>query len=167
MAETRLYKSRPKLLMHVATGLLLAALCPLIAIKGEGRTETRYIIGAVGAILFGAGAAFAARDFVTMVPRLVLDDRGVSGPGLEAMRFIPWTAIDSVSLSDRRKTGVLVAIDESRLRPEEREAMGIRKPMHDRRGYLVAQIKVADLAIGAEALARMIAGGAKASEAPG
>lgn len=164
MAETRLYKSRPKLLMHMAAGLLLAALCPFIALKGEGRAETRYLIAAAGALLFGAGAIFAARDLWKHEPRLMLDERGISGPGIEAMRFIPWTAIDSVSLSDRRKRGVLVAIDEARLAPGEREAMGVHKPAHDQRGYLVAQIKVADLDIRAEPLARLIADGARATE---
>lgn len=163
MAETRLYKSRPKLLGHVAVGLTLALLCPLIAFRAEG-ADTKYIAGFGGSLVFAVGAIFAARDLFKHEPVLVLDDRGVSGPGIDPIGFIPWSAIDSVSLADRRKRGVLLAVDEHRLGAAEREAVGIRKPARDARGNLLAQIRVADLDIRADALAKLIAEGVRAEE---
>lgn len=164
MVETRLYKSRPKLLGHVGVGLMLALLCPLIAFRADGASDTKYLAGIGGALIFAIGALFSARDLFKHEPMLVLDDRGISGPGIDTMQFIPWSAIDSVSLADRRKRGVLLAVDEHRLRAGEREAMGIRKPARDKRGNLVAQIKVADLSIRADELARLIAEGVRAEE---
>jgi hypothetical protein len=164
MAETRLYKSRPKLLGHVAVGLTLALLCPLIAFRAESASDTTYIAGIGGALIFVIGAVFSARDLFKHEPMLVLDDRGVSGPGIDTMRFIPWSAIDSVSLADRRKRGVLLAVDEHRLGAAEREAAGIRKPGRDARGNLLAQIRVADLSIKADELAKLIAEGVRAEE---
>ena len=105
MAETRLYKSRVKLVSHVAGGLMLAALCPTLTAQSE-RPVTRYFIGWGGALVFGVGAVFAARDLTRREPVLVLDRRGVSGPGLATMQFVPWHAIDSVSLSGRMRRAV-------------------------------------------------------------
>lgn len=165
MDETRLYKSRRKLMAHILGGALLAALCPFIAMQGEDQPMTRVLAGWVGALLFGAGALFAARDLLHRQAVLVLDGSGVSGPGLATMRFVPWRAINSVTLSGRRKRDVLLTIDEDRVSAEERAAMAIETPMRDPRGYLLAQIKVIDLSLKADALARLLADGARKSDA--
>jgi hypothetical protein len=166
MAETRLYKSRRKLLSHVALGLTLAVLCPLIVSHAEVKASTYYLAGWGGTLLFGAGAAFAARELFDRRPMLVLDDKGVSGPGLATMRFVPWRAIDGVTLSGRRKSGVMLTIDDERLSADERAAMAVEKPMRDKRGYLVAEIRVAELSLKAKALAQLLADGARTAEQP-
>jgi hypothetical protein len=165
MAETRLYKSRRKLLSHVVLGLTLALLCPMIVGQADVKASTYYIAGWGGTLLFGAGAAFAARELFDRTPVLVIDDRGISGPGLATMRFVPWRAIDGVTLSRRRRSGVMLTIDDERLSAAERTEMAVEKPMRDKRGYLVAEIRVSELSIKSKALAQLVAEGARSADA--
>lgn len=167
MDETRLYKSRPKLLGQILASAVLAVLCPLLTAGAVDRPITLYLAGWGGAVLFAIGTAMLIRDFQRHEPMLVLDAQGVSGPGLETMRFVPWSAIDSVAISDRRRRGVVISIDEARLGEADRTRMGLKKAVHDKRGHLLAQIRVADLTIKAEPLAELLSRGARTAEQRG
>jgi len=157
MGETRLYKSKPKLLGQIAAAALLAVLCPLLTAHAGERPVTQYLAGWGGAVLFGAGTVLLVREYLANRPMLVLDDRGLSGPGLETLSFVPWPAVDSVAIADRRRRSVVIAIDEDRLNEADRQRMNLRKPVRDRRGYLLAQVKVGELTVGAAQLAGMLA----------
>jgi hypothetical protein len=73
------------------------------------------------------------------------------------MRFVPWHAIDRVSVSGRLRRAVQLTIDDERMSAEETAAMALEKPMRDRRGYLLAEIRVPDLTLGPKQLAALIA----------
>jgi len=149
---------------QVVASALLTVMCPLLAAGAVDRPITIYLAGWGGALLFAVGTVVLAREYLRHEPVLMLDAHGVSGPGLDTMQFIPWAAIDSVAISDRRRRGVVIAIDEARLSEADRSRMGLKKPVHDKRGHLLAQIRVADLTIKAEPLAELLSQGARAAE---
>jgi hypothetical protein len=164
MGETLLYKSKLKLGGQIGTSLALALICLAVLWRG-GFALAEHPAGALGVLVFGLGAAFGIRDWVRRQPILVLDRQGVSGPGLGAIRFIPWHAIERIALADRRRRAVLLAIDEKRLSDADRALMQLRDQPRDSDGYLATRIKVRELAIGAPALATLLAEHVRAAEA--
>ena len=164
MDETRLYKSNLQLCGQIGTSLALALVCLGLLLRG-GFAPTEHPAAALGVLVFGTGAGVAGLEWIRHRPILVLDRRGISGPGLGSVGFLPWHAVERVALADRRGRAVLVAIDEGRLSDADRVQMRLGGQPRDADGHLVAQIKVRALPLGAQALATLIAEHARAAEA--
>jgi len=164
MGETRLYKSKLQLGGQIGMSLALALVCLGLLLRG-GFALSQHYAAALGVLVFGLGAGFAGLEWIRHRPILVLDRRGISGPGLGSVGFVPWHAVERVALADRRGRAVLVALDESRLSDDDRARMRLGGQPRDGDGHVVAQIRVRALPLGAQALATLIAEHARAAEA--
>jgi len=167
MDDVRIYRSRPKLIGRIVVSLAMLLMFALAAQSGENPTLTQALLGWGGAVLFAIAAAASIRHLVDARPVLVLDNAGLSGPGLDSVNFVPWSTIHSVARLDRLRRGVLITVEDRRLEPEQRDAMGIRQDDRDGDGRLRVRINVVELAIGRDALGRLIAERVQAAEQNG